>query len=483
MLNLIKRMLGLKPAPVIFPNQPPTVALAASAATITMPCPLGLHSSSGACPAASSTTVGLTTTASDPDGDTLLHTYTVTGGRVTGDGANVSWDLRGVGPGTYTASVESDDGCGCITVASTTVTIANCPDCLPELACPGPSVSGPDDVLAGQPVVFKATVQEGSPTFNWTVSAGRITSGQGTDSITVSTFDAVGQRITATVKLGGGVVDPSCERTASRTTSVYGPSPPTPTPTPTSSPQPSPAPTSEMFSKTSTTPTPTPGVQGTPCASPTPVPKDFVEITYPEYMLANDGESEVHFTLSSADGRSERQPDQPGAIRRFFRWLGALFGKTPSPPNEPQAREKIRPNVEDWCKYDGFARAKLEPPANLDVRSGEGNDGDGYQSLDSSETLTWVWYVKGNKTVSTPLKIRLYFWWKSKVSGIPDKRPIEVWPNDGRVFQVSVQEPTIWNLVMSITSWLIAGLGTTLMSIFIGPWIKRRLKRWIKRYT
>ena len=52
--------------------------------------------------------------ATDPDGDTLLYSYTVTGGRITGEGANVSWDLTGVQPGTYTSTVEVDDGCGCV---------------------------------------------------------------------------------------------------------------------------------------------------------------------------------------------------------------------------------------------------------------------------------------------------------------------------------------------------------------------------------
>src|SRR5205807_10301848 len=103
-----------KREPSILPNQPPVISsFAASATTITMPCPPGTTSST--CPAAANTTLGLVTTASDPDGDTLLYSYTVTGGRITGEGANVSWDLSGVGPGTYTASVEVDDGCGCIT--------------------------------------------------------------------------------------------------------------------------------------------------------------------------------------------------------------------------------------------------------------------------------------------------------------------------------------------------------------------------------
>jgi len=191
-------------------------------ATITLPCPP--ETTSSTCPATANTTVGLTTTASDPDGDTLLYTYTVTGGRVTGEGANVSWDLSGVGPGTYTASVEVDDGCGCITAVSTTVTIAACPDCRPILVCPTVTVSCADQVQEGAPATFTARYMPGtppvSPTYNWTVSAGTITSGQGTDTITVDTKGMGGQTITATVELGG--LDPSCGRTASCSTPVMG---------------------------------------------------------------------------------------------------------------------------------------------------------------------------------------------------------------------------------------------------------------------
>jgi hypothetical protein len=211
--------------PSILPNQPPTASLAASVTTITLPCPPDTHSSSGSCGVAANTTVGLTTTASDPDGDTLLYTYTVTGGRITGEGTGVSWDLSGVGPGTYTASVEVDDGCGCVTASSTTVTVANCSDCIPNLVCPTVNVNCPSEVEDGAPVTYTATVNGGSPavspTYNWTVSAGTISSGQGTSSITVDTKGTGGQTITATVELGG--VDPSCPRTGTCSTPVKAP--------------------------------------------------------------------------------------------------------------------------------------------------------------------------------------------------------------------------------------------------------------------
>jgi hypothetical protein len=201
--------------PSILPNQPPTVSLSASSASITLPCAEGYHSKSNSCPASPSMSVGLTATATDPDGDTLLYTYTVSGGRVTGEGANVKWDLSGVGPGKYTATVEVDDGCGCISFSSTEVTIAGCPDCEPNIVCPTVTVSCPDSVMDGSSANISATVvSAGTPpvsTYNWSVSAGTITSGQGTSSITVDTSGKGGSTITATVEVGGP--DPSCTRT------------------------------------------------------------------------------------------------------------------------------------------------------------------------------------------------------------------------------------------------------------------------------
>jgi hypothetical protein len=209
--------------PAILPNQPPVISsFTASQTTITLPCPPDFHSSSGACPAAATGSVQLATAATDPDGDTLLYTYNVTGGRITGEGPNVTWDLSGMSAGTYTATVDVDDGCGCITSQSTTVTIAACGDCVPNLVCPTINVTCPPEVAETGTVTFTATFTQGTPhvteTYNWTVSAGTITAGQGTPSITVSAAGAGGQTITATVEIGG--IDPSCTKTASCSTPV-----------------------------------------------------------------------------------------------------------------------------------------------------------------------------------------------------------------------------------------------------------------------
>ena len=80
-------------------------------------------------------------------------------------------------------------------------------------------MSCPDTVTPGQPATFTANVSGGdpsvTPTFNWTVSAGTITSGQGTSSITVDTTGVTGN-ITATVTVGG--YPASCNVSSSCTT-------------------------------------------------------------------------------------------------------------------------------------------------------------------------------------------------------------------------------------------------------------------------
>jgi outer membrane protein OmpA-like peptidoglycan-associated protein len=88
------------------PNTPPTISCAANPASITV----GQRSS-------------ITSTASDPDNDTLTYSYTTSGGRVTGSGANVQFDSTGAAPGTYTVTCHVSDGRGGEKDATTTVVV------------------------------------------------------------------------------------------------------------------------------------------------------------------------------------------------------------------------------------------------------------------------------------------------------------------------------------------------------------------------
>jgi hypothetical protein len=91
-----------------------------------------------------------------------------------------------------------------------------------DAQCPKVSVSGPDSVQPEQPATFTVSVTGGdrnlTPTFNWTVSAGTISSGQGTSTITVDTTYERSSIITATVDVGG--YERRCPTTDSSTTSI-----------------------------------------------------------------------------------------------------------------------------------------------------------------------------------------------------------------------------------------------------------------------
>jgi len=92
--------------------------------------------------------------------------------------------------------------------------------------CPSISVSAPSsNVKEGTAATFSVNVSGGradlSVTYNWSISAGTIESGQGTSVINVNTSGVGGQNITATVELGG--LPAECVRTSSATAGVDGP--------------------------------------------------------------------------------------------------------------------------------------------------------------------------------------------------------------------------------------------------------------------
>lgn len=190
--------------------------------TIVRPCPPGTKSE-GNCPDGAS--VGVSTKASSSDStDVLTYNYTVSGGRIVGSGANVSWDLSGLQPGTYTITAGADNGCGvCGNTKTETVTVKDCEGCVNPCACPTLGVSGGGVVNPGEMMYFTANVVGGTAndvTYNWNVSQGRIVSGQGTSSITVDTAGLEDTSITATVNIGGSSLCENCDRSRSETGSV-----------------------------------------------------------------------------------------------------------------------------------------------------------------------------------------------------------------------------------------------------------------------
>jgi hypothetical protein len=184
---------------------------------VILPCPPGTVSRNNSCN--DDANLSVRTSTEDKENDTLVYNYTVSAGRIVGSGANVSWDLSGVRPGTYTITAGVDDGCGvCGKTQTKTITVKECGDCYKPCECPTVSVSGPSGTVPrGELATFTANVSGGTGsnyTYNWTVSNGEIVSGQGTPTITVRGADCTDA--TATVEIGGDVCpDGGCATTKS----------------------------------------------------------------------------------------------------------------------------------------------------------------------------------------------------------------------------------------------------------------------------
>jgi len=93
------------------------------------------------------------------------------------------------------------------------------------LTCGIVGIDGPAQVDPRTAVVFKAKItgiiHMTKPEVKWKLSAGTITTGQGTDQITVDTTGLGGQEVTVTAELSGASL--GCSGSASRTTQVQSP--------------------------------------------------------------------------------------------------------------------------------------------------------------------------------------------------------------------------------------------------------------------
>jgi len=155
------------------------------------------------------TQVQLTANAKSPDGSPLRYRWQVNGGQIKGDGPTPTWDLTGLQPGTYRANIEVDDGkdINCIAFSSIPIVVLDCPP--PPPVCPTINISCPESVKEGEMATFSTAITGGrptpgsTPTYDWTVTCGKIMNGQGTNSISVDTTGCSGQTITANVNLTG----------------------------------------------------------------------------------------------------------------------------------------------------------------------------------------------------------------------------------------------------------------------------------------
>lgn len=122
----------------------------------------------------------------------LNYYYTVSGGQIIGQGADVVWNFSDVKPGNYTitASVGSDYVIYGKTV-SKNVELKECPDCdyWAFCECPTFEIAGPTKpIRAGDSFIISANVSGGSQesvTYNWKITGGTIISKKNAPQIIV----------------------------------------------------------------------------------------------------------------------------------------------------------------------------------------------------------------------------------------------------------------------------------------------------------
>lgn len=158
--------------------------------------------------------VKLTANAVSPGGYPIKYKWTTESGMISGEGPVVTWNLAGLKPGYHKASLDIQsvgaEG-SCQAFSSITVLVNPCPVVKP--VCPAIEISCPTTITRDQPVTFTSSYTGGvpaniSPVYNWSVSAGRIIEGQGTNTIKVDTSGVPGgESVTASLSMGGYNLD------------------------------------------------------------------------------------------------------------------------------------------------------------------------------------------------------------------------------------------------------------------------------------
>lgn len=153
--------------------------------------------------------VRLKANAVSPGGFPIQYKWTTTNGTISGEGPEVTWNLAGLKPGYHKASLDirsvGSEG-SCQAFSSVSVLVNPCVAVQP--VCPAIEIVCPTNIALDQPLTFSSRYTGGvpanvTPAYNWTVSAGTIISGQGTDTIKVDTTGLAGQTIRASLSMGG----------------------------------------------------------------------------------------------------------------------------------------------------------------------------------------------------------------------------------------------------------------------------------------
>ena len=186
-----------KPQAVSAANTPLTLSLTSDANIVR------------ACDNSGAPQVQLTAKAVSPNGNPIKYKWTTDDGVISGEGPVVTWNLAGLKPGYHKASLDivsaGVEGT-CQAFSSVSVLVNPCVEVRP--ACPAIEISCPTYVALDQPLTFSSRYTGGvpaniTPVYNWTVSAGTIIEGQGTDTIKVDTKGLGGQTVRASLSMGG----------------------------------------------------------------------------------------------------------------------------------------------------------------------------------------------------------------------------------------------------------------------------------------
>jgi hypothetical protein len=162
-----------------------------------------------ACDNSGAPQVQLTAKAVSPGNNPIKYKWTTTDGTIIGEGPVVTWNLAGLKAGYHKASLDiqsiGNDGT-CQAFSSVSVLVNPCAEVKP--VCPAIEISCPTNVALDEPLTFTSRYSGGvpaniAPVYNWTVSAGTIIEGQGTDTIKVDTKGLGGQTVRASLSMGG----------------------------------------------------------------------------------------------------------------------------------------------------------------------------------------------------------------------------------------------------------------------------------------
>jgi len=193
---LSQHTLAQKPTVVSSVSAPLTLSLTSNATSVTT------------CADNGAPKVQLNARAVSPSGNPIKYRWTTPDGVIIGEGPTVTWDMTGLKPGYHKASLDiltSGNEGECHAFSSVTVLVNPCPVVAP--VCPKIDIVCPTNTGIDQPLTFTSTASGGTPSiapvYNWTVSAGTIIEGQGTNTIKVNTTGLAGQTVRASLSMPG----------------------------------------------------------------------------------------------------------------------------------------------------------------------------------------------------------------------------------------------------------------------------------------